>query len=460
MKNAYGKLAAVLFMALIFILFFLPMRFGREDYLKVNETDIRLEVGESFPISYELYADSSQSIAFSSDDEHIADVNVSGIVTALSPGKTQIRLKASEGAKARINVVVSGAPITSIELNTRVLNLEKGDVSGLTAVINGGKIEAPVRWISGDKRVVTVDPAGRVSAVGSGETYVTATTTNGMAATARVHVYVPGTSVQITPGDITVGIDASLPLSVRFLPEDATDEPVKWFSDKPDIVSIGNDGVLHAEKIGDVTVTVQTRDGLVGTTRITVQPSARDLQINPTDITIERGETHLLEAWLIGENGQRDDTLNHHINWSSSNPYVASVKEGVVTGHASGIAYITASADGIRAVCAVHVQTTVRDIKLNMSELYLLKEQTGQTFQIQATLTPEDADNKTVIYASDNRLVATVSAKGLVTMTGGYGTAVITASTASGIQASFTIHVVTELPENIREGQALSGAGD
>ena len=58
-----------------------------------------------------------------------------------------------------------------------------------------------------------------------------------------------------------------------------------------------------------------------------------------------------------------------------------------------------------------------------------------------------DADDPTVHFASDNEQVAQETRDGLVTMTGGYGTAVITASSDSGASASFVVNVVTQLPE-------------
>ena len=55
---------------------------------------------------------------------------------------------------------------------------------------------------------------------------------------------------------------------------------------------------------------------------------------------------------------------------------------------------------------------------------------------------------------SDNPLVATVSANGMVTPTGGYGTAVITVSSSSGAEATFTLSVVTALPETSAQDAA------
>ena len=58
-------------------------------------------------------------------------------------------------------------------------------------------------------------------------------------------------------------------------------------------------------------------------------------------------------------------------------------------------------------------------------------------------------------FESNNEQVATVTQEGLVQMTGGYGTAVITASAVSGASARFTVNVVTQLPETGAEPTAL-----
>ena len=50
--------------------------------------------------------------------------------------------------------------------------------------------------------------------------------------------------------------------------------------------------------------------------------------------------------------------------------------------------------------------------------------------------------------------MATVSANGMVTPTGGYGTAVITVASSSGAEATFTLSVVTALPETSAQDAA------
>ena len=124
------------------------------------------------------------------------------------------------------------------------------------------------------------------------------------------------------------------------------------------------------------------------------------------------------------------------------------MENGIVTGVATGIAAISASADGFQATCTVRVHTSVQEVSLNITEQTLYREQTAEPFQLKAAIVPGDADDPKLIYTSDNPLVANVSDTGLVTMTGGYGTAVISVEAASGAKATCTVNVIVPTTEN------------
>ena len=64
----------------------------------------------------------------------------------------------------------------------------------------------------------------------------------------------------------------------------------------------------------------------------------------------------------------------------------------------------------------------------------------GKTMKLEATITPEDATNKTIIWTSSNTDVATISSEGIVTAKGA-GTTIITATTNNGKTAKCTITV-------------------
>ena len=143
-----------------------------------------------------------------------------------------------------------------------------------------------------------------------------------------------------------------------------------------------------------------------------------------------------------------DYETSHPVVWTSSDERVATVdQQGQVTALSSGDCRIEASADGMTASCRLKVQVTIHEITLDQQEIYLLKEQAATPIQLRWSIAPADADDPTVHFTSNNEQVATVSPEGLVRMTGGYGTAVITAASESGAAASFTVNVVTQLPQ-------------
>jgi len=447
MNTAFGKLTMLAFALLMAILLLAPMRAGVEDSLTASVESVRLNPGETVDVYYRLEAETAQTVAYSSDKPGVAQVDQRGRVTAVSPGAATIRLTAQGGAKAEVEVEVSGVPVTSIELNTQLLELEKGEISGLTCIFNKGASDQRVTWLSANPDIVKVDSAGRVTAVGSGETYVVAATPGGMSAAATVRVNQRSTAVHIVPGEMTVGVGAVLQLNTTYLPEDATDCPVSWKSSNRDIAVVDEKGRLRAVSAGETSITVKTEDGRTDMAKVTVESAAKAFQINPTKATVERGSELVLDAWFIGADGNRDAELQHHIEWISENPSVASVKDGVVTGMSTGSAIIRARADGFESVCMVRVLTSVREVQLNMTEQYLLRGQTSVPFHLRAAVLPEDADDVSLTYSTDNPAVASVSTDGLVSFTGGYGTAVITVRAQSGAEATFTVHVVTQLPE-------------
>lgn len=118
--------------------------------------------------------------------------------------------------------------------------------------------------------------------------------------------------------------------------------------------------------------------------------------------------------------------------WTSDNPTVAAVSNGVVTAYANGSATITATCGEYSATCAVEVSgisstVAVTGITLDKSTASV---QVGSTVTLIATVEPDDATNKTVIWTSDNETVAKV-VDGVVTGIS-EGTASIGAMTADG----------------------------
>ena len=139
-----------------------------------------------------------------------------------------------------------------------------------------------------------------------------------------------------------------------------------------------------------------------------------------------------------------DNAANKKIRWSSSKESVATVTpDGIVEAVSAGTAFITATSEdsGVNAKCEITVKEkaiSVTGIALNKTSLSLSVE---EEFTLEATITPDNATNKEINWASDNEAVVTVSSAGVVKALR-VGTASITATTVDqGKSASCAVTV-------------------
>ena len=135
-----------------------------------------------------------------------------------------------------------------------------------------------------------------------------------------------------------------------------------------------------------------------------------------------------------------DNASNKTVTWTSSDPSVATVDNGKITAASAGTADIIATtSNGLTATVkvTVKVQTVaVTGITLSRETANLL---VGRSTTATATVTPDNATDKTVTWTSSDPSVATVD-NGKITAVSA-GTAIITASINNGKTATVTVTV-------------------
>ena len=132
------------------------------------------------------------------------------------------------------------------------------------------------------------------------------------------------------------------------------------------------------------------------------------ISLNQSSVSLEVGGTVSLTATVSPSNA-----TDKSVTWSSSNTGVATVAGGVVTAVAEGTASVTATAGGKSAKCEVKVErkvVAVTGVSLNKTSLTLSP---GGSFQLEATVSPSNADDKTVKWTSSDDSKVTVE-NGLV----------------------------------------------
>jgi len=126
-------------------------------------------------------------------------------------------------------------------------------------------------------------------------------------------------------------------------------------------------------------------------------------------ITLHPGDKSNLVASVYPKDATYD-----HITWSSDNSSVVTVQDGLLTALQPGTAQIKAFANGIYSQpCNVTVERIlVSSIILNETSLYL---DNGESFQLNASVSPSNATSNLVEFVSSNPTVASVTNDGLVT---------------------------------------------
>lgn len=195
---------------------------------------------------------------------------------------------------------------------------------------------------------------------------------------------------------------------------------------KPGTVSIranqeGNENYNEADRVSKTVI---------------VTSLVKEVILNQTSLNLTEGETFQLTAVVTPT-----DASNKSLEWSSTNTDVASVNEnGKVTALKQGSTTIyakTTDGSNITANCEVKVFKTVSGISLNITSASLAE---GQTIQLTATVSPETADNKNLIWESSNENIAIVSDNGLVTAKSQGETTIIVKST-DGSNVSTTCNI-------------------
>lgn len=260
-----------------------------------------------------------------------------------------------------------------------------------------------------------------------------------------------------------------LHITSEILPANATNKTIIWKVSDPSLAQIDESGVLTANnenKSGVVTVTAKAGKH-TATKNITIISHADVIPVQEVKITgvkeIAIGNSALFKAEVVPS----DATFNR-VTWKSSDEWVAEVDS---TGRVSasskpgaypGTAVITATAGGVSSSYEVTVvYIPVKSVTIKGYEDVTVGGKTtlgiNDVLQLQATITPENASCKDILWIPSNMEIALTDANGRIAHGNQTGPVTITAMAVDksnqpcGETASATIDVEfvpygTEIP--------------
>ena len=253
-------------------------------------------------------------------------------------------------------------------------------------------------------------------------------------------------SLQIEPS--TGAIPAGETLSVSLLPNgrEITDSCVINYSSSDETVATVQDGIVTGVSTGcaEIKASVQFDDGAVleSTAAIEVFQAATTVKIPAKTAALINEKIDLKKyITLVPENASYQ-----HLKYSVDNPELATIDEnGFLQGKKAGIVVVTITPDGVAkpksAKCSVSLKEPVTTVSLDATEFNIGKRNKKT---LTATVGPESATDKRVIWSSENPKIASVTRTGEVTGVRS-GTTVITCTARGGrdVSASAKVTVIT-----------------
>ena len=198
---------------------------------------------------------------------------------------------------------------------------------------------------------------------------------------------------------------------VAIVPENALNRNYTLKSLDERVAALDDDGFIVLKSYGKARIQATTEDGgYTDVCEFDVYEHTVGIRFETEQARVRKGGRLTLSAVAQPE-GKTDGRLV----WSSSDGSVASVdEEGVVSGKSKGEAVITVTAvdGGYTAECRVRVYQPVTELRMDNRSVTV---DTGEDRQLTATILPYDADNKSIVWSSDNPDVADVNGKGVVT---------------------------------------------
>lgn len=331
--------------------------------------------------------------------------------------------------------------VTSITLSSTAVTLDVGDSCTISASVYPSNADDKIIiWSTSDDSVATVN-GGYVTATGYGVALITAYSVNGISAVCQVTVEkecIPITAISLNFEELNLTVGDEFTLVASVLPQGHTDI-LSWTSSDDGVVQVV-DGKILCLATGTASVTLSATSGVSATCVVQVLPDSilvESVEFDITSYSCEVSDGLQLTATVLPS-----DATDKSLIWQSSDIYVAIVSNGTVVAVGEGTAIISAtSSNGKSAYCVITVQEKeeiipVAEVYLNFTEV---RCNVGDSFELIATVLPENATNKEVVWSTTNSEVVSVS--GGVVEVIGVGSAIVKVESNGGLYAECVISV-------------------
>ncbi|MBA3658202.1 MAG: Ig-like domain-containing protein [Gemmatimonadales bacterium] len=298
-------------------------------------------------------------VAWTSSEKQVATVSADGVLTAVSPGRTQVTASADDASVTDTFIV--RATQATIHLDRDSATLVPGGEVQIVATVtdrNGLTIvRAPLVWTSGDSSVASVTEGGLIQALRAGSSRIAATSSGASAALGVTIIPAPGViEISGVEDSMYVGDTLRVTAQVRDAAGAAVNgAPISWTSGDTRIGSVSPTGLIEAREAGHLLIRAQSGTLSRGA-GISIIRHVDRVAITPTALTLRVGDRIRIHAKLRDAAGTVLE--GRTVVWSSDDSTIATVNDnGRVTAFAPGHTRILAVSETETAHADVTVAT-------------------------------------------------------------------------------------------------------
>lgn len=467
MKKKLIIVGGVLFLSLFVIIFlFRPKEESQKPIkntissIQFSDELILLKPSETFKTTIiKLPEDISEKILYIINDDNVASVNESGLVTGKNEGTAILTAISESGKTTETSIVVKKEEIGEISveqitINSQNINLLIGQTYKIeSSILPDNSTNKSITYTTSNEKVVSVGESGIVKANAIGDAIVTLTASNGIQNSIMFGVtstIVDISSIKIFPSEAELVLGQNLTLNLLYTPSNVTNKSnVTWSSSNSNVVEV-NEGVITAKNIGNAVITASI-NGKKSTTNIIVNSlnstnniiPVKSINLTKSEISLTVNKTSQIQYDILPS-----DATNKKVSFESSNTNVFTVSNtGLIKGVGQGLGILTAcSNNGICEKVSIKVTSNTilpESIYLNIEEVTL---KIGDSKQLRATLIPLNTTSSNLIWVTGSSAVASVSNTGLITAKS-YGTTTVSAITTNGKIAKVKVNVPQNNPD-------------